>query len=234
MQFYSCTCENIKDKVCRKCAIFICIFSVADINDGRISVANTYEIADTKHCCKMKCSSGVNGAKVALIKTSSRRNFIFQGIYSGFFASMVSFQIACSPDGLQTDDKSILQSSDAQEPSLKSHVADKKLDSEELLIEPVSDISFDGGSVNATVMSTGCTTAESFEVSSELLNSSCVVTLLRNKPDYCRRIPFAVEVSVSWEPDADCVAHALVFTNSIVDMEMDVKKPALTREILKP
>ena len=91
-------------------------------------------------------------------------------------------------------------------------------------IEPVGQISYEEGNVSATVVSTGCTASEHFEVTSELRDSSCYITLVRTKPDYCRRVPFAVNVSIEWEPTASCETAPLVFTNPIVDLVKKVEK----------
>lgn len=103
-------------------------------------------------------------------------------------------------------------------------------------VEPanVGSISYDGTHVLATVVSTGCTSPEHFEVVSQMNETSCLVTLMRNRPDFCRRAPFVMEVSVAWELPAGCEREALVLTNPIVDMDRIAGKGEPTRTLQKP
>lgn len=68
----------------------------------------------------------------------------------------------------------------------------------------VGSIRFDGTHVLATVVSTGCAPPEYFEVLSQINATSCQVTLMRNKPDFCRRAPLAVDIAIAWEMPANC------------------------------
>ena len=86
-------------------------------------------------------------------------------------------------------------------------------------VETVGSIEFDGTSVNATVVSTGCTTSENFSVEHAQDADTCHVVLLRNKADFCRRAPFVATVSVPWVPPANCESQSVVFDNPIADPE---------------
>jgi len=82
--------------------------------------------------------------------------------------------------------------------------------------ERVIGISLMAEGVQAQVISTGCTSAEDFEISHVATQSACKLTLVRIKPDYCRRAPFVVEVSVPWSAPVDCQDLPVEFTNEIV------------------
>lgn len=95
----------------------------------------------------------------------------------------------------------------------------------------VGSISFDGTHVLATVVSTGCTSHEHFEVLSQTNATSCQVTLMRNKPDFCRRAPVAVDIAIAWEMPANCDSDTLVFTNPVIDMGRAAGKSEPARKL---
>lgn len=84
--------------------------------------------------------------------------------------------------------------------------------------ESVQAINFDGLAVNASVISTGCTTAANFHVDHEMVNDACVATLVRDAPDLCRRAPFVTELSIAWQPPQNCTISSVTFANPIVDL----------------
>ena len=94
--------------------------------------------------------------------------------------------------------------------------------------ERVYGIAFEGNAVTAKVISTGCTSSEHFEVRHEVQEGQCYLTLIRNKPDYCRRAPFAMDVVVPFTPPATCSALPVAFGNEIVDFE-DKSAPSSTQ-----
>ncbi|MDB3936506.1 hypothetical protein N9383_07320, partial [Granulosicoccus sp.] len=78
---------------------------------------------------------------------------------------------------------------------------------------------FEANAVTAKVMSTGCTAPEHFEITHEVREGQCYLTLVRNKPDFCRRVPFAMDVIVPFTPPAACSALPVAFDNEIVDFK---------------
>ena len=85
--------------------------------------------------------------------------------------------------------------------------------------ERVFGIAFEANAVTAKVMSTGCTAPEHFEITHEVREGQCYLTLVRNKPDFCRRVPFAMDVIVPFTPPAACSALPVAFDNEIVDFK---------------
>ena len=94
--------------------------------------------------------------------------------------------------------------------------------------ERVYGIEFDGNAVMAKVISTGCTSSEHFEVVHEVREARCYLTLVRNKPDFCRRAPFAMDVIVPFTPPAACSALPVAFDNEIVEFQ-DKSTPSSTQ-----
>lgn len=141
---------------------------------------------------------------------------------------------ACAADGLLPNEQEQAGNANEQVESLSSKETEMKPSAENPIVEPVENITFDGNSIVASVTSTGCTTSEHFEVKSVVQDSVCEVTLLRNKPDYCRRAPFSVEVSVPWEPEANCAIDTLVFANPVFDGDSGKAKREITRQLQQP
>ena len=99
--------------------------------------------------------------------------------------------------------------------------------------ERVHSIAYDGVAVMAKVISTGCTSDEHFEVYQEVRDGSCYLTLMRNKPDYCRRAPFVMDVSVPWTLTEDCSTLPVVFGNELIDSHEESTAPSSQRQLTK-
>ncbi len=87
--------------------------------------------------------------------------------------------------------------------------------------EAVGFVSYDGNEVSFSATSTGCTRVEHFHIEHEVQEGVCQVTVIRDKPDRCRRAPFIANFSVPWEPPQACQATEVVFTNPIIDTGND-------------
>ena len=85
-------------------------------------------------------------------------------------------------------------------------------------METVGSIEFDGTSINATVISTGCTTSDNFSVEQVEEAGVCRVVLMRDKPDFCRRAPFVASVAVPFELPENCENLSVVFDNPVVEL----------------
>lgn len=87
-------------------------------------------------------------------------------------------------------------------------------------LESISGVSFDGKQIKASVISHGCTNATDFIIEHELVDNRCVLTIIRSKPDMCRRAPMLAEVSFDWSVPEDCtgsdifVANPMLITNT--------------------
>ena len=99
--------------------------------------------------------------------------------------------------------------------------------------EQVQSIAYDGAAVVAKVISTGCTSDEHFEVYQEVRDGSCYLTLMRNKPDYCRRAPFVMDVTVPWTLTEDCSTLPVVFGNELIDLQKKSTVPSSQRQLSK-
>jgi hypothetical protein len=92
--------------------------------------------------------------------------------------------------------------------------------------ERVFGITLTAAGVRAEVMSTGCTSSKDFEISHTATDAACELTLVRKKPDFCRRVPFMVEVSVPWSAPEGCENLPVKFTNEITTLPEKNAVPA--------
>ncbi len=138
-----------------------------------------------------------------------------------------------TPSGTAVDTKGIQATlADVSEKTTDS--AEKAEKQDTMQPERVGSISYDGSNVLATVISTGCTSSEHFDVISQMEETRCLVTLVRNKPDYCRRAPFAMDISVAWDAPSQCDTDVLEFTNPVVEFSQMGKQREPTRQLQKP
>lgn len=108
------------------------------------------------------------------------------------------------------------QHSDTQEPALSAS------------LEPASNMQFNGRSILATVTSNGCTSSADFHIEYALLEEHCQISIVRDKPDYCRRAPFPQQITIDWVAPAECRQLNLVFANPPLD-ESQFERHTLTR-----
>ncbi|MFK7892866.1 MAG: hypothetical protein AB8B63_18780 [Granulosicoccus sp.] len=132
----------------------------------------------------------------------------------------------CRPEAATTTQEQILK----QEQSLS--VGQEARVSTENQPEPlltVASIVVENGTLMASVVSNGCTRAEDFHIDYQYRESdgtaTCNVTLVRDKPDYCRRSPAWVSVSLPWQPPESCNDLPVEFSNPVVESET-LKRPS--------
>ncbi len=82
--------------------------------------------------------------------------------------------------------------------------------------EALSAVRFDGSAFHAGVLSFGCTSSTDFIIEHKIVDSQCRVTLVRTKPDLCRRAPMIAELSVPWSVPEACNELDLVVTNPVL------------------
>ena len=83
--------------------------------------------------------------------------------------------------------------------------------------EPVSGVHYDGQTLRFTVISNGCTRPEHFSVAHSIVDNQCQISIERTQPDFCRRVPFPAEISLSWQLPDECQS-----------MDIRVQNPLLT------
>jgi len=69
------------------------------------------------------------------------------------------------------------------------------------------------GQLQFEVVSNGCTRAADFAVEHRVSEGQCELTVIRTKPDYCRKAKALVDITLDWQPPADCENLDIVFAN---------------------
>ncbi len=83
-------------------------------------------------------------------------------------------------------------------------------------VESVSAVSISADAVRVSVVSHGCTSATDFQVEHVVEQGQCRLTIVRTKPDLCKRAPFVAEIEIAWSlPDA-CVDLPVVVANPLL------------------
>lgn len=75
---------------------------------------------------------------------------------------------------------------------------------ENVNLEAVYGFNINDRAVSFTVISNGCTNDSDFQLSSKMSGQTVELSLIRKKPDYCRKMPSLTEVSFpvdeTWSP----------------------------------
>lgn len=110
---------------------------------------------------------------------------------------------------LQSDTASVVRSGNAI-----SKVGMKTLDNNR--VEAVSAVGYDGTHLSASVISHGCTHSTDFSIKHEIVDGRCKITLVRDKPDMCRRAPMIAQMVIEWSAPDDCNDLELVIANPVL------------------
>lgn len=92
-----------------------------------------------------------------------------------------------------------------------------KLNKQTAIAEPVSNVSYDGKTLTFTAMSNGCTSPEHFSITHQTDADACQLTIIRSQPDYCRKVPQAVQVTLTWPRPEGTQCNQLVITNPLLE-----------------
>lgn len=97
--------------------------------------------------------------------------------------------------------------------------------------EAVGHVSYDGKQVVFSTQSTGCTLAEHFHVEHKASDGVCLATLVRDRPDMCRRAPFIVNLTLLWKQPEECQALETVFNNPLMDSHERLRDESMGRTL---
>jgi len=83
-------------------------------------------------------------------------------------------------------------------------------------LEAISSLRFNGSRITASVISYGCTDSADFIIEHEIANGRCNISLVRTKPDLCKRAPLLADLSLEWSMPDDCADLELVVANPVL------------------
>ncbi len=87
-------------------------------------------------------------------------------------------------------------------------------------IEPLLSYSLSKGKIQFEVTSTGCTQPASFLLETERVNKQCHISLYRIKPDFCRKAPFSLLITLPLETNSRCEQY-IVMNSSLKNKTME-------------
>lgn len=104
-------------------------------------------------------------------------------------------------------------------------VGEKTLTMNNSDLEALANIVYDDENLSFNAISTGCTTSDSFRVEHVVKNGVCHASIIRDKPDHCRRVPFLADLNIAWSKPEECQSADLQFENPIMsETEMSTEK----------
>ena len=83
----------------------------------------------------------------------------------------------------------------------------------EFSMEGINNPVFDQDSIRFSAVSNGCTTSSDFIVEHVVNNGQCELTVLRAKPDLCRKASSFVDIELTWALPDNCAGMEVVFLN---------------------
>ena len=85
---------------------------------------------------------------------------------------------------------------------------------QEFAMESINNPVFDENSIRFSAISNGCTASSDFIVEHLINNGRCELTVLRSKPDLCRKASALIEIELPWSlPDNCSPDMEVVFLN---------------------
>lgn len=93
-------------------------------------------------------------------------------------------------------------------------------------IETLKRIGIKENHINIRVNSTGCTKSNDFIVNSEIKNNHCLVTIIRIKPDLCKRATYEIDLVINWNKNSACSLNKIEILNPLSNLPTN-KSPAL-------
>lgn len=106
----------------------------------------------------------------------------------------------CSGDGVNSSDN--LDPQGASQALPGTAVSSEKLDA-----------IYSNNRITAQVVSSGCTKADHFSVNHQVSDNSCLLTIIRDTADYCKRAAFVMGIDFEWPLVEACQSREIVFAN---------------------
>ena len=80
-------------------------------------------------------------------------------------------------------------------------------------VERINNPVYRSDTIRFSALSNGCTKATDFVVEQVARQGVCEVTVVRTKPDLCRKASALIDVELEWTPPSNCAGLEVVFTN---------------------
>lgn len=83
--------------------------------------------------------------------------------------------------------------------------------------ERINGLTYDGEKVRFNVLSNGCTAPEDFRIDTVPDTDTCLITIVRTKPDLCKKATAPTVIEIDWAKPAECLDYPLVVTNPLLE-----------------
>jgi len=96
----------------------------------------------------------------------------------------------------------------------ESEPQNRAASNQEFVMESINNPVFDDNSIRFSAISNGCTTSSDFIVEHLINNGRCELTVLRAKPDLCRKASALIDIELPWSLPESCTPDMeVVFLN---------------------
>lgn len=83
-------------------------------------------------------------------------------------------------------------------------------------LEPIAEPSVQGPMMVFGVKSFGCTKPSDFRISDRVDGERCLIEIVREKPDFCKKAPSIRTMRVEWSASDECVGLPVEFGNPLL------------------
>ena len=83
-------------------------------------------------------------------------------------------------------------------------------------LEPIAEPSVQGPMMVFGVKSFGCTKPTDFRISAKADGGHCLIEIVREKPDFCKKAPSISTMRVEWAAPSECAGLPVEFGNPLL------------------
>ncbi|OED41178.1 hypothetical protein AB833_10525 [Chromatiales bacterium (ex Bugula neritina AB1)] len=81
------------------------------------------------------------------------------------------------------------------------------------LLEKIHNPVYHNETIRFSVVSHGCTKPSHFDIEHNASNQQCQLTVIRNKPDLCRKARALIKIELAWSLPLECAEMDVAFRN---------------------
>jgi len=97
-------------------------------------------------------------------------------------------------------------------------------------LESINNPLYENERVLFSAVTNGCTKSADFMVEHEVIDGRCELTVVRIKPDYCRKASSIMEIELEWSLPSACADAEVYFLNPEIGDLASAKSPVRTLE----
>lgn len=98
-------------------------------------------------------------------------------------------------------------------------------DKSAMATEKINGLTYNGQTLRFNALSNGCTSSEDFRIDTRIdtpigtigEDASCLITIIRTKPDLCKKATEPVSIEINWAKPENCLDLPLVNANPLLE-----------------